>query len=313
MELNRHKLPFLDVLVLKEDKQLHTDIFYKTTDTHQYLDYRSCHPKHTKRNIPYCLARRICAIVSKANVRERRLNELKTFLKQQHYPEPIIIKGIEKAKKLNTNELRGARKETPEIKKILPLVITYNPNNPNVTGRIKNNLKFLENSDKLKPILDATTLLVSRRQPKNLKKHLTQARFSNVEQQPSVQKCGEQKCGTCPHLTTGNSITFKNGKTWHIKSTMTCKATNVVYAITCPTCGSFYIGQTQDLRKRVTLHRQQIHHKEYRHLKISNHIFNCGKGTFNITPIYQCKDSNRLLLESKEQHIIDILKPDLNK
>ena len=68
MESNKHKLPFLDVLVLKENQLLHTDIFYKPTDTHQYLDYRSCHPKHTKQNIPYCLARRICSIVSKTNM-----------------------------------------------------------------------------------------------------------------------------------------------------------------------------------------------------------------------------------------------------
>ena len=91
------------------------------------------------------------------------------------------------------------------------------------------------------------------------------------------------------------------------------KCTNVIYAITCPTCGSFYIGQTQDLRKRVTLHKQQIHHEEYRHLYVSNHLYHCSKGKFNIAPIYQCKDSNRLVLESKEQLIINILQPDLNK
>ena len=313
MELNANKLPFLDVLVLKEDKHLYTDIYYKTTDTHQYLDYRSCHPRHTKRNIPYCLARRICIIVSRADIRDRRLDELKTFLKQQHYPERMIAKGIEKAKKLDVEELRRTSQKNPVTKKMLPLVITHNPNNPNITGRIKENLKFLETSEKMKPILDKTALIISRQQPKNLKKYLTQAKFSNIEQQPSITKCGEERCGTCPYLRTGNSITFKNGKTWQVRSIMTCKATNVVYAITCTTCGSFYIGQTKNLRKRVTLHRQQIHHEEYRHLTVSNHLIHCSKGTFNIAPIYQCRDSNRLLLESKEKNIIDILKPDLNK
>ena len=201
----------------------HTDIFYKSTDTHQYLDYRSCHPKHTKRNIPYCLARRICTIVSQTNTRDQRLDELKIFLKHQHYPDQIITKGIEKAKEHSMEELRQTRQTRQENKTVLPLVITHNPNNPNITGLIKENLKFLENSKKLKPILDTTTLIISRRQPKNLKRHLTQAKFSNVEKEPTVEKCGEQRCGTYPILSTGSSIEFKNGKSWQIKSIMTCK------------------------------------------------------------------------------------------
>ena len=43
------------VLLVKEGNNLHTDIFYKETDSHQYLDFRSCHPKHTKLNMPYPL------------------------------------------------------------------------------------------------------------------------------------------------------------------------------------------------------------------------------------------------------------------
>ena len=52
MELNTSKLPFLDIFLCKEDNKLHTDIYYKTTDTHQYLAFRSCHSKHTKYDIP---------------------------------------------------------------------------------------------------------------------------------------------------------------------------------------------------------------------------------------------------------------------
>ena len=64
IELNENKLPFLDILITKYKAQLSTDIYYKETDTNQYLDFKSCHPSHTKRSIPYKLARRICTIVS---------------------------------------------------------------------------------------------------------------------------------------------------------------------------------------------------------------------------------------------------------
>ncbi|KAJ8318533.1 hypothetical protein KUTeg_003624 [Tegillarca granosa] len=58
-EINSNNIPFLDILVIKNGTEINTDIFYKSTDTHQYLDFRSCHTAHTKRNIPYCLARKI--------------------------------------------------------------------------------------------------------------------------------------------------------------------------------------------------------------------------------------------------------------
>ena len=61
MEKDNKKLPLLDILSYKDGGKLHTDIFYKETDTHQCSNCNSCHPKHTKQNIPYSLARRICA------------------------------------------------------------------------------------------------------------------------------------------------------------------------------------------------------------------------------------------------------------
>ena len=48
MEKDNYRLPFLDILLFKNENKLETDIYYKDTDKHQYLDYFSCHPKHTK-------------------------------------------------------------------------------------------------------------------------------------------------------------------------------------------------------------------------------------------------------------------------
>ena len=44
-----------------------------------------------------------------------------------------------------------------------------------------------------------------------------------------------------------------------------------------------YVGQTENLRKRVMLHvKEQIRHKEYRHQKVSEHLDCCSNGNFNI-------------------------------
>ena len=49
-------VPFLDVSVSLQNQKLHTDLYCKPTDKHQYLYYTSCHPKHTKNSLPYSLA-----------------------------------------------------------------------------------------------------------------------------------------------------------------------------------------------------------------------------------------------------------------
>ena len=58
-------LNFLDVkIILHEGNSVETDIYYKPTNTHDYLPYNSAHPDHTKNNIPYNLAKRIIVFAS---------------------------------------------------------------------------------------------------------------------------------------------------------------------------------------------------------------------------------------------------------
>ena len=47
---------FLDVKVTKIGDYLKTDLFTKPTDTHQFLEFSSCHPWHCKKSIPYSQA-----------------------------------------------------------------------------------------------------------------------------------------------------------------------------------------------------------------------------------------------------------------
>ena len=304
------KLPFLNILLCKKENKLYG--YYKTTDTHPYLDYRSCHPKHTKNNIPYTLVRRICTIIVEENLKEKRLQERIIFLRKQNYPEGLIHKGIEKARKIDITQLRSPKEEKHDHK-ILPIVITNNPNNLQIIGKVKEYYNFLRSSRKMRAIMDETKLVVSRRQPKNLKQHLTKARFSSTSSKATtVTKSNEPRCGTCNLIITGESITFKNGKTWRIMSDMSCQSRNITYTIISLKCESFYIGQTGNLRNRVKVYKEQIKHKKYRHLQVNEHLSSCNGGIFKICPTYNCYNGTRLSRESKEKEIISILKPDLN-
>ena len=250
----------------------------------------------------------ICSIVSDEERRKKRLLELKEFLERQNYPRNAILKGIEKATSLSMVELRSP-KEKIENENALPLIITHNPNNPQVINKIKRDVQFLHNSEKMKSILKNRKLIISRPQPKNLKRQLTEARFISEKIPNTVTKCGETRCGTCNLLITGNSIKLKNNKVWQIKSAANCISRNIIYVVVCSKCESFYVSQTEHLQKRVTLHNEQINHEEYRCLSVNKHSENCCGGDFKIMPIYQCNNSNRLTRESK---LITLLQPDLN-
>ena len=128
-------------------------------------------------------------------------------------------------------------------------------------------------------------------------------------------KCNDPRCGTCEHLIEGS--TFKiNSKEFTVKSNMTCSSTNIIYVLKCTNCEDFYIGQSINLRKRVTVHRQQIVHAEHRHLHVSKHIHSCAADDFKIFPIYKVfanqEQNVNLLLDSKEMHFIKLFNPPLN-
>ena len=88
-------LNFLDVsIILHQNGRLETDIFYKEINSHDYLNYFSNHPQHTKQNIPCNLAKRIIVFVSDEEKVNERLSELKTWLPSSNYPLADIDKAV---------------------------------------------------------------------------------------------------------------------------------------------------------------------------------------------------------------------------
>ena len=73
-------------------------LFYKETNSHDYLNCFSHHPEHTKQRITYNLAKRIIAFVSDEEKMNESLSELKTWLLSCSYPLTIIEKTFFNAK-----------------------------------------------------------------------------------------------------------------------------------------------------------------------------------------------------------------------
>ena len=310
MNRSKTEMPFLDVLVkVEKDNCITTDLYSKTTDAHLYLNFNSCHPKHTKVNIPFNLASRIVTIASTEEARNQRLSELKYFLKKQGYPEQLINFGISKA--LEKGPIHSLNRQN-EKQEIIPFVTTYNPRNYDIFGYMKQLENNLKQSQKMSDILQEKKIISSKRQSKNLKRILSTSKFDSSETTVTVQKCKDKRCKTCPDIIESSEFTFKNGKIFKQKVGISCKSKNVIYSIICKNCGEFYIGETGlELKARMTLHRQQTNNPNLTILRANEHFRECSGGNFYIFPLYQVYGGSSLR-EEKEKLFINILNPSLN-
>lgn len=303
-------IPFLDVLISKCGENITTDMYYKPTDTHQYLHFSSCHPGHTKRAIPYNLARRVCTIVSDNEKRNERLHELKASLIKQCYPVGIIDDGIKKALALNRENLINPPENNTSDLKILPLVTTHNPNDINIIPVVRQLNNILQTDEKMSEVLKKYNFINSKRQPRNLRRILCKSSFQR--QSYSVSKCNDPRCGTCQYIKVGKSFKFGD-KVFIVNANMSCASKHVIYNITCSGCNEFYIGETgTTLRTRIRIHKQHVNQPEYRKIKLSEHLDICGHGQFSVFPFYKLYTDNAIERREKEKHFIKSLKPSLN-
>ena len=135
MEYSKDQIPFLDILIKRNENGIWMDLYHKPTDTQRCLPFTSSHPNHCKRNIPFCLARRICTIAENNAEKLKNLENLKTNLSKYHYPDSLIKQGFQKALSIPQKDLRKPKK--PSNENILPFITTFNPNNPNIYSTIK--------------------------------------------------------------------------------------------------------------------------------------------------------------------------------
>jgi hypothetical protein len=293
------------------DLDIETDIFYKTTDTKQYLSYDSCHPRHTKNAVPYNLARRICTIVSNIPIKNERLKELEAFLIRRKYTLQIINHGIENAKKQPQEILRKVK--IKEESNILPFITRHNPNRENDFGKVKMIMDYIKETPSLNEIYNNTKIIHSKRQPSNLKNILCRAAFT-MNDKTSVKKCNKPRCTLCKIIIEGDKFTFPTIK-WDFKvtSNMSCETLNCLYVLTCGGCQEIYIGETNNLRLRTNLHRDHITNNSG--LYVSKHIHDCAskkENKFRIMPFYKIRRDDTGLRKQKEEHFIKKCSPNLN-
>ena len=215
---------------------------------------------------------------------------------------------------LDQKTLRNVTEKTSES--VITYVSTHNPKNPEIFNVINFNLPILQEDPKMNKVLSNFKLIKSKRQPNNLKRLLTKAKF-NHDSNHEVKRCNRPNCGLCIHLLESNSFEFNCGKRFFVHESMTCEVKNVVYVMKCRGCGDEYIDETGNfLRRRVTVHNQQIRDPNTRILFVSEHLNICAQqmsSKYHIFPFYKMYSDSTSLRRAKEHYFIKLLKPKLNK
>ena len=289
---------------------METDIYRKETDTQNYIHFHSNHPRHVIKNIPYALAKRIIKIVSLEINRSKQLRELEKQLLKLKYPQGVIDYGISRALREETSPVRKENNTT----KIIPFVSTYNKNNPDIYNKV---IKLISTSLSLMEPFQRYKFIRSWKQPPSLFNLLNKNNRPVIH---GITKCEEPRCGCCPILITGKHINIMINKkltNFEIKRNMNCLSKNIIYILRCNGCNAIYVGQSgYYFRNRLTVHRQQIAHANYRVLKVSQHIASCGKDQdpmFSAAPIYKlCASATKIDRERQEQIFMSMFRPSLN-
>ena len=115
-------------MVILQDGSFVADVYCKPTDTHQYLDYKSCHPPHVKRSIPYSQALRLRRICHSDEVYDKRIKELKGFLVKRGYRENFVEQQVEMTmNKSRENLVCNQRNPLSEKMDRIPITLDYHP------------------------------------------------------------------------------------------------------------------------------------------------------------------------------------------
>ena len=167
------KLNFLDItIILHPSGKIDTDIYYKETNSHDYLNFFSHHPNHVKTNIPYNLAKRIIVFCSDSSTVKIRLNELREWLLKCNYPSDIIEKSYHNAM------LQGPAPMPKPKDNVLPFISTYHSNlDNNRTIKLCNELLQNSRDERIQTVFKDCTTISALKQPPNLLRLLTNCKF----------------------------------------------------------------------------------------------------------------------------------------
>eukprot|EP00745_Piridium_sociabile_P005366 TRINITY_DN13285_c0_g1_i1.p1 TRINITY_DN13285_c0_g1~~TRINITY_DN13285_c0_g1_i1.p1 ORF type:complete len:744 (-),score=124.94 TRINITY_DN13285_c0_g1_i1:151-2382(-) len=261
MQSSSESISFLDITISLRNGYLHTDRFYKETDTHAYLHYKSCHPPHVKKNIPYSQFLSLRRLCSDEETFYNRCDEMEGFFKARGYKTTDVTTGRRRAAIMSRAETLQYRNKEQHGR--TPFVVSYHPFNPPVRHWLTELQDSTINENHRMSEAMPLPPVVGERACTSLRRTLMPSCLPppQEDEDPGCVKC-TKRCTICDqHLVeTASFRSNQTGETFTIRRRFSCTTTNLVYLLFCDTCpNAQYVGQTKNtLYTRFTQHRSDI-------------------------------------------------------
>ena len=282
-EKSTRSVHFLDTTVnVDQDGILTTSLYTKPTDSHNYINFHSCHPRACNKGIPYSQFLRLRRICSSTDDFVKESKMLAFYFHKAEYPITMIQSASEKAclrdrKSLlaPTPIMGNTQEESPSSE--LFLITTFHPFFNGVNNIVTENWKLLDRSSSTRPLMESKITRGFRR-AKNLRDHLVRAKISPIPSHPNnhtgdsgmtpTNVCTTRRCSYCVKLdTTGRIMSTYNKKEYMSRKKITCRSSNLVYCLHCNACGKEYVGQTKRrLVERLSEHFPNIRQNRDAHI-----------------------------------------------
>ena len=295
-DISVNSVHFLDTTVSIDHTNgtIHTTLYTKPTDAHNYINYESCHQKSCRDGIPYGQFLRLRRICSRDEdfVSESKLMAYNFY--SADYPLKLIQQSFERAYLQDRDTLLLPKQDQNEPENdSLYLITTFHPTFNEVNKIVSKNLDLLDRSSSTRPALEAR-LVRGYRRCRNLRDHLVRARLpplppggDNPTPGPNNNICGRTRCIYCDKLNrSGRIISPVTNRSYVTRTNVTCRCSNLIYALVCRTCGKIYVGQT----KRRIMDRLMEHFRSIRQrcdtLIVSRHFNSAGHNGVEDVEIY---------------------------
>ena len=269
MTSDSHQMNFLDILILKVDDHLSTELYRKPTDRNSLIHAESYHPMPLKKGLPIGQFKRIRRICSTDESFKVHSKDLQTRLGQRGYPDKWIQPAFHRFQNSSQHDCLAPRQKNTEAEQRLNCLIQYSPLGGQFEKVIKKHWHILSSDPSLGNCFTVAPRIVHRRPP-NLRNLLVRSHLQQPTPSHFLAKIpdGNYKCGKCAQC----SFTYKchtfdhpvTGKRFKIKGVISCTSTNIIYLIKC-VCGLAYVGKTlRALKTRMSEHRSDIRTKDFR-------------------------------------------------
>ena len=314
--ISSKEVNFLDVTVTKSDNlDFVTEVYVKSTNIHQYVEYSSCHPKSCKDGIPLSQCKRYRRIISDDAKFSESVSQLREFFLERNYPANVVNQALDKVSSLSQDQaLQSSEKR--HNKSIIPFVVEYNPSLPQI-GLIINkywDLLQLSQKDSVKNVHAYKPILAFKR-PRNLRDFLVHSSFHDTASHFS-QSCDRRRCSHCKNIIKTDVFTSsRTQNSFNLRFSTDCTSQNVIYLIECKRCKMQYVGQTnQQVSKRMNSHRFDINNYDSQgyasnvasHFNLDSHSIT----DFSFLPIdVVSNEMTRLCKETYWIHKLDTLHP----